>query len=138
MMVFREWFKFSLKQKKPQKQKISPSQWPDYIVTLEEKNFTEFITTYPITMVDFWAPWCAPCREMAPRFRQLSKTYTGTVAFGKIDIQNNQHIIKRYKISGIPHIILFHNGKPLTSITGVRSIGDLKDTIEAHLKKTKK
>jgi len=66
------------------------------------------------------------------------KIYTGTVAFGKIDIQNNQHIAKRYKISGIPHIILFHNGKPLTSITGVRSIGDLKDTIEAHLKKTKK
>jgi thioredoxin 1 len=75
---------------------------------------------------------------MAPRFRLLSKTYTGTVAFGKIDIQDNQNIAKRYKISGIPHFILFQDGKPINTITGVRSIGDLKDTIEAHLKKSKK
>lgn len=137
-MVFLRWFDFSLKQKKPEKQKILPSQWPDYVVSLEENNFTDFITTYPVSVVDFWAPWCAPCREMAPRFRLLSKTYTGTVAFGKIDIQDNQNIAKRYKISGIPHFILFQDGKPINTITGVRSIGDLKDTIEAHLKKSKK
>ena len=136
-MVFLGVFKFSLKRKKVDKQTIFKGKWPDYVVTLDEKNITEFITKYPIALVDFWASWCAPCREMAPRLRRLSKIYTGKIAFGKLDIQNNEHVAKRYKISGLPHLILFRKGKPVNSITGVRSIGDLKDTIDALLKKSK-
>jgi thioredoxin 1 len=74
---------------------------------------------------------------MAPRLRRLSKIYKGKVAFGKLDIQNNQDIARQYKIIGIPHLVFFKNGKKISSITGVKSIGDLKDTIDALLKKIK-
>jgi thioredoxin 1 len=136
-MIYLGIFDFNKKRKTSDKEVLFNCQWPDYIITLDEKNITEFIKKYPVSIVDFWASWCAPCREMAPRLRRLSKIYKGKVAFGKLDIQNNQDIARQYKIIGIPHLVFFKNGKKISSITGVKSIGDLKDTIDALLKKIK-
>jgi len=136
-MVFLGIFDFNKKRKISDKQSLSDDQWPDYVVTLEEKNIKEFIKKYPLSIVDFWASWCAPCRAMAPRLRRLSKIYKGEVAFGKIDIQKNQDIARQYKISGIPHLVFFKNGKKISSLTGVKSVGDIKDVIDVLLKKVK-
>ena len=130
-------FDFNKKRQLSDKQPLFNGKWPDYVVTLDENNITEFITKYPLSLVDFWASWCAPCREVAPRLRRLSKLYKGKIAFGKLDIQNNQDIAKEYNITGIPHLMVFKNGKKISSITGVKSIGDLKDTIDALLKNIK-
>ena len=119
----------------PDRKASSVGKWPDYVVTLNGKNFNEFIQKYPLSLVDFWAPWCAPCRTMAPRLRRLSKIYKGKVAFGKIDTQANEAIAKKYKIMGIPHLMFFRYGKKVSTVTGVRSIGDLKDIIDDLLKK---
>ena len=113
----------------------SVDEWPDYVVTLEGKNFNEFIQKYPLSMIDFWAPWCAPCRTMAPRLRRLSKIYKGKVAFGKLDTQKNPDIAKKYKIMGIPHFGFFSYGKKVASMAGVKSVGEIKDTIDNLLKK---
>lgn len=119
----------------PDRKVSSVGKWPDYAVTLNGKNFNEFIQKYPLSLVDFWAPWCAPCRTMAPRLRRLSKIYKGKVAFGKLDTQANEDIAKKYKIMGIPHLMFFHYGKKVSTVTGVRSVGDLKDIIDDLLKK---
>ena len=117
-------------------QKKSPvDKWPDHVVVLEKKTFKGFIEKYPLSMVDFWAPWCAPCRAMSPRLRRVSKIYKGKVAFGKLDTQKNQDVAKQYKITGIPHLIFFSYGKKISSITGVKSVGDLKDEIDDLLKR---
>jgi len=124
------------KRKKDYKKDSLPNrEWPDHIVTLEEKTFNDFIEKYPFSIVDFWAPWCIPCKSMSPRLRRLSKIYKGKVAFGKLDTQKNQDIAKKYKIMGIPHLVLFNYGKKLTSITGLKSVGNIKDTIDELLKK---
>ena len=112
-------------------------KWPDHIVTLNKKNIKEFINKYSLSIVDFWASWCAPCREMSPRLRRLSKIYNGKIAFGKLNIQNNKEVASQYHIIGIPHLVFFKNGKRINSIVGVKSTGDLKDTIDALLKKIK-
>ena len=119
----------------PDRKVSSVGKWPDYVVTLNGKNFNEFIQKYPLSLVDFWAPWCAPCRTMAPRLRRLSKIYKGKVAFGKLDTQANEDIAKKYKIMGIPHLMFFRYGKKVSTVTGVRSVGDLKDIIDDLLKK---
>jgi len=127
--------------KKPKtsiKEENSAVPWPDHVVTLQANTFPEFIRTYPVTLVDFWAPWCAPCRTMAPRLRRLSKLYKNEVAFGTLNIQDYQDIAKQYNILGIPCFIVFKQGKKKSSITGVRSVGDMKDTIDALLKKQKR
>ena len=108
----------------------SVEKWPDHILTLEENNFNNFIEKYPLSIVDFWAPWCIPCKTMSPRLRRLAKIYKEKVAFGKLNTQNNQNIAKKYQIIGIPHLIFFKYGKKVTSITGVRSIGYIKKIIE--------
>jgi thioredoxin 1 len=112
---------------------ISKKDYPDHVITLDSKNFNVFIEKYPLSVVDFWASWCAPCKAMAPRLRRLSKIYKGKVAFGKIDTQKNQDIAKKYKIQSIPHLVVFNNGKKVLSITGLRSVGNLKKTIEEIL-----
>ena len=119
----------------PDLNNLSASEWPDYVITLDEKNFSEFIQKYPLSAVDFWAPWCAPCRTMGPRLRRLSKIYKGKVAFGKLNTQENEDIAKKYKIMGIPHLIFFCDGKKISSTTGVKSVGAIKDTIDDLLKK---
>ena len=113
----------------------SIKEWPDHVVSLEGNNFNKFIEKYPLSMVDFWAPWCNPCRAMTSRLRRLSKVYKGKVAFGKLDTQKNQDIAKQYKIMAIPHLIFFKNGKKVTSITGAKSVGDIKNVIEDLLEK---
>ena len=117
------------------KQAPSSNEWPDHAVTLDGKNFNEFIGKYPLSAVDFWAPWCGRCRAMIPRFRRLSTIYNGKVAFGRLNTQQNEDISKKYKIMGIPHLAFFNYGRKLTSITGLKSVGDIKDIVDDLLKK---
>jgi thioredoxin 1 len=128
-------FDFIKKRKISNKRALSDSQWPDYVAILDQRNFDDFIQKYPLSIIDFWAPWCAPCKTMAPRLRRLSKIYKGRVAFGKLDTQGNPEIAKKYKIMGIPHLLFFSYGKKINSINGLKSIGDIKDTIDDVLKK---
>jgi len=129
---------FNRTPKKNNEKRIQPNviKWPDYIVDLDNKNFETFIETYPFCLVDFWAPWCAPCKALAPRLRRLSHTYKGQVAFGRLNTHDHQKIAKRFKIMGIPHIIFFCYGKPISSVTGLKSISDIKKIIEHLINKT--
>jgi len=110
-------------------------EWPDHVITLEEKNFNDFIEKYPLSMVDFWAPWCAPCKAMLPRLRRLSVIYKGKVAFGRLNTQENEAISKKYKIMGIPHFKFFSYGKKVASMTGVKSVSSIKNVIEDLLER---
>jgi thioredoxin 1 len=114
------------------KSKIT-TKWPEHVITLEGKNFKIFIEKFPLSIIDFWASWCIPCKTMAPRMRRLANLYKGKVAFGKLNIQKNQNISKEYQIKGIPHLIFFKYGKKVNSINGVKSIGYIKKVIENHL-----
>ena len=134
-MIFLGFFKH--KKINLNSKKITPasSEWPEYVITLDKKNFQKFIQKYPLSVVDFWASWCAPCKAMAPRLRRLSNIYKGKVAFGKLDTQKNQDIAKQYKIMGIPHLQFFSYGKKISSITGVKSVGAIKNMIDDLLQK---
>ena len=106
------------------------------IVTLDNNNFTEFIDKYSLSVVDFWAPWCIPCKELTPRFRRLLSMYKGKVAFGKLDTQKYPDIAKKFRIISIPHIIFFNYGKKVSSLTGLKTIGEMKKEIETLLRKS--
>ena len=126
------------KKKKPiEHNPNQPVKWPTHVTDLHQKDFNEFINKYPLTLIDFWAPWCNPCRTMLPRFRRLERLYQGKVAFGRVNSQQHKDIAEQYKIMGIPHFGVFRYGKKVGSITGVKSVGAMKEQIEIYLAKYK-
>lgn len=105
-------------------------------VHLTENNFQEIVQdSKKLAFVDFWAPWCAPCRMMAPIVEDLAEEYAGEVIVGKLNLEegNNRQIAQNYQVSGIPTFILFKEGEPIKRIVGGRKKADMKEMIENYL-----
>jgi thioredoxin 1 len=87
-------------------------------IGLTDSNFANEISKYPIMLVDFWAPWCGPCRMVSPVIEQLSREYSGKVAFGKVNVDENQRIAASLGIQSIPTLMIFRNGKAVDVMVG--------------------
>jgi thioredoxin 1 len=83
--------------------------------------------------VDFWAPWCAPCRMVAPILAQLAKDYAGKLTVGKINVDENPHVASRFGITGIPTMLLFKDGKTVQQWIGALPRPALEMGIKAYL-----
>jgi thioredoxin 1 len=99
-------------------------------IVLTDSNFASEVTKYPIMLVDFWAPWCGPCRMVSPIIEQLSREYSGTVAFGKVNVDENQRIAASFGIQSIPTLMIFKGSKAVDVIIGAMP----KAQIEIKLK----
>ncbi len=91
---------------------------PTAPVVLTDQSFPSFISDQRLSVIDFWAEWCAPCRFVSPIIEQLAKQYAGRVLFGKLDVDRNQVTAARYGIRSIPTIMFFRAGKPVDAIIG--------------------
>ncbi|MDR1422473.1 MAG: thioredoxin [Coriobacteriales bacterium] len=102
-------------------------------IVLDALNFDSTVLESEIPfLVDFWAPWCGPCRSIAPIVSQIADERSGSLAVGKLDIVDYPEIADRYNIEGIPALILFRDGAPAAI-----SIGAVpKDTILKNLSLT--
>jgi thioredoxin 1 len=87
-------------------------------VILTDSNFKIEIAKYPVMLVDFWAPWCGPCRIVSPIIEQLAREYSGKVAFGKVNVDENQMISASFGIQSIPTMMVFKNGKEVDAMVG--------------------
>src|SRR5437764_15353226 len=85
-------------------------------------------------LVDFWAPWCGPCRALGPTIDKLADQFSGKLKVGKLNTDDNQEIAVRYNISGIPQVLLFKGGdQPKERMVGLQSEGALLKTINRFL-----
>ncbi len=84
-------------------------------------------------LVDFWAPWCGPCRMVAPVVEELAQEYDGKVKFVKVNIDDNVRTAGTYGIRSIPTLLVFKGGEPVDQIIGFRPKGDLQRSLERAL-----
>jgi thioredoxin 1 len=99
-------------------------------LTVTDDNF-EDVTREGYVLVDFWAPWCGPCRLVAPVVEQLAEEYRGRVRVGKLNVDENPMIAKRFHVMSIPTVILFKDGESVETMVGAAP----KNAYDARLAK---
>ena len=102
-------------------------------ILLSDASFSSEISKYPLMVVDFWAAWCGPCRMVAPIIEQLAKEYSGRVAFGKLNVDENPLTSGEFKVQSIPTLLIFRNGEAVDGIVGAVPKYQIESKIKAHL-----
>ncbi len=92
----------------------------DKILTLNNKSFTN-ATSKGTVLVDFWAPWCGPCKMIAPILNDVAEELDGEVKIGKVNVDHNQALAKKFKVRSIPTMLVFQDGIEVERIVGVKS-----------------
>ena len=100
---------------------------------LTDSNFqTEVLESEKLTIVDFWAEWCGPCRAIGPVIDELSKEYEGKVKVGKVNVDHNPQVSMNYGITSIPAILFVKNGQVVDKLFGAQPKANFVKKIEAH------
>jgi thioredoxin 1 len=102
-------------------------------VVLTDSNFKSEVAKYPVMLVDFWAPWCGPCRMVSPIIEQLAKEYSGRMAFGKVNVDENQTIAASFGIQSIPTMIMFKGGRAVDVMIGAMPRAQIEMKIKQQL-----
>ncbi|MGK5094137.1 thioredoxin [Deltaproteobacteria bacterium TL4] len=89
----------------------------DKVIHLTDATFDQQIQS-GLTLVDFWAEWCGPCKALAPTIEALAETYDGKIKVCKLDVDSNQQAAARFGIRGIPTVMLFKDGRQADILTG--------------------
>ncbi len=106
----------------------------DATVTLTEQTFDEEIksASEPV-LVDFWAEWCGPCKMLAPVLDEIAKDNTGKIRIGKINVDENLELARRFEVMSIPTLILFKDGEARLRIVGAKGKGQLLQELHPFL-----
>ena len=102
-------------------------------VTLDDNNFTESVNKYPLIVVDFWAPWCGPCRMVGPVIEQLAGELAGKVVFGKLNVDESPVTSNTLGIQSIPTLAIFKDGKAVDGMVGAASKSQILSKISTYI-----
>ena len=86
-----------------------------------------------VTVIDFWAPWCGPCKMLAPVIEQLGEEYGATVQICKVNVDDNQNLAARYGIMSIPSVLVFKDGEAVDKMVGARPKAQIKEMINKYI-----
>lgn len=102
-------------------------------IILTDASFSSEVSKYSLMLVDFWAVWCGPCRMIAPIIEELAKEYSGRVAFGKLNVDENPLTSNAFQVQSIPTLLIFHHGRAVDSIIGAVPKDQIESRLKAHL-----
>ena len=106
----------------------------DAIFEVNDSNFDQDVlkSDQPV-LVDFWAAWCGPCRAIAPIVDELAQHFQGKIKVGKMDVDRNSATPMRYKVTGIPTLLVFKGGQVVEQLVGYRPKEAIQQALEKHI-----
>ena len=104
-------------------------------VHLTDANFSSEVARYQLILVDFWAPWCGPCRMVGPIIDQLAKEYSGKVVFGKLNVDESPRVASTFGVQSIPTMMIFKGGKAVDVMIGAIPKGAIEAKLKQQLSK---
>ncbi len=103
-------------------------------LAVEDSNFKDSVeNAQGLSVVDFWAEWCGPCKMVAPLLEEMASEYAGKVSFFKLDVDSSRDTAQRFNIRSIPTLLFFKGGEVVDTVIGVRSKKDLTEIVDKHL-----
>jgi thioredoxin 1 len=104
------------------------------LLQVDQNNFKNEVLQAPgPVLVDFWAPWCGPCRMVAPVVDKIAQTYAGRLKVVKLNTDDNPSLAGQYDVTGIPALIIFKAGAPVDRVVGYVPEKQLSLVVEKHL-----
>jgi len=98
--------------------------------TFTDQNFkSQVLESKTPVVIDFWAPWCGPCKMVSPTIEELAKEYEGKVAVGKMNVDDNPQTAGQYGVMSIPTVMVFKDGQPVKSLVGAQGKESYKKMI---------
>ncbi len=108
-------------------------EYPSKPVIVTDSTLEAALNQYPLLIVDCWAEWCGPCRMIGPIIEDLAKEMSGKAVFGKLNVDENMQTSNKYRISAIPTLLVFKDGKLLDKLVGAYPKATLAGKIQKYL-----
>jgi len=100
-------------------------------IALTDRGFDEAVVAHPQLVVDFWAPWCGPCRTLSPVLDEIAREQAGRVVVGKVNVDEQPALAGRFGVRSIPTLIFFKHGEAVDTVVGVVPRAEIAKRIEA-------
>ena len=104
------------------------------VIDLDINNFEQIVSKDALTLVDFWAEWCGPCKMISPIVEEIAGDYNGKVKVGKVNVDFNQQIAMTYGIRGIPALLVFNSGTVANQIVGAVPKNHITEILDEVIK----